>query len=122
MLRALVIRWASNVAALFVACWLLSGVTYGTEVGGPARTFLTNSGTEAVEAALKMARHATGRQYLIAFLGGFHGRTYGSVSLTASKSRQRSGFSPLLPGVLHAPFTRCDSTITQNWAFGERFV
>src|SRR5437764_3121913 len=80
-----------------------------TNVGGPARSFLTNSGTEAVEAALKMARHATGRQYLIAFLGGFHGRTYGSVSLTASKSRQRSGFSPLLPGVLHAPYGDFDS-------------
>jgi 4-aminobutyrate aminotransferase len=75
-----------------------------TNVGGPTRTFLTNSGTEAVEAAMKMTRHATGRQYLIAFLGGFHGRSYGSVSLTASKSRQRSGFSPLLPGVLHAPY------------------
>jgi 4-aminobutyrate aminotransferase len=75
-----------------------------TEVGGPARSFLTNSGTEAVEASLKLARHATGRQYLVAFLGGFHGRSYGSVSLTASKSRQRSGFAPLLPGVLHAPY------------------
>ena len=75
-----------------------------TSVGGPARSFLTNSGTEAVEAALKMARHATRRQYVIAFLGGFHGRSYGSVSLTASKSKYHAGFGPLLPGVLHAPF------------------
>src|SRR5437764_192595 len=75
-----------------------------TNVGGPARSFLTNSGTEAVEAALKMTRHATRRQYVIAFLGGFHGRTYGSVSLTASKSRYPAGFGPLLPGVLHAPY------------------
>ena len=75
-----------------------------TNVGGPARSFLTNSGTEAVEAALKMARHATRRQYVIAFLGGFHGRSYGSVSLTASKSKYHAGFGPLLPGVLHAPY------------------
>ena len=75
-----------------------------TDVGGPARSFLTNSGTEAVEAALKMARHATGRQYVIAFLGSFHGRSFGSVSLTASKAKYRAGFAPLLPGVLHAPY------------------
>ena len=75
-----------------------------TDVGGPARTFLTNSGTEAVEAAIKLARNSTGRQYLIAFIGGFHGRSYGSVSLTASKAKYHAGFGPLLPGVLHAPF------------------
>jgi 4-aminobutyrate aminotransferase len=75
-----------------------------TTVGGPARTFLTNSGTEAVEAAIKLARRSTHRQYLIAFLGGFHGRSYGSVSLTASKAKYHEGFGPLLPGVLHAPF------------------
>jgi 4-aminobutyrate aminotransferase len=75
-----------------------------TPVGGAARTFLTNSGTEAVEAAIKLARNFTGRQYLIAFLGGFHGRSYGSVSLTASKAKYHAGFGPLLPGVLHAPF------------------
>jgi 4-aminobutyrate aminotransferase len=75
-----------------------------TSVGGSARSFLTNSGTEAVEAALKMARHATGRQYLIAFFGAFHGRTYGSVSLTASKAKYHAGFGPMLPGVLHAPY------------------
>jgi 4-aminobutyrate aminotransferase len=69
---------------------------------GPARTFLTNSGTEAVEASLKLARWSTGRQYVIAFYGSFHGRSYGSVSLTASKAKYRAGFGPLLPGVLHA--------------------
>jgi 4-aminobutyrate aminotransferase len=82
-------------------CERLDGVT---DVGGPARSFLTNSGTEAVEAALKMTRHATRRQYVIAFLGGFHGRTYGSVSLTASKARYHAGFGPMLPGVLHSPY------------------
>jgi len=69
---------------------------------GKARSFLTNSGTEGVEAAVKLARHATGRQYLIAFYGSFHGRSYGSVSLTASKAAYRTGFAPLLPGVLHS--------------------
>ena len=64
-----------------------------------ARTFLTNSGTEAVEASIKLARRATGRQYVIAMLNAFHGRSYGSVSLTASKAKYRSGFGPLLPGV-----------------------
>jgi 4-aminobutyrate aminotransferase len=69
---------------------------------GKARSFLTNSGTEGVEGAIKLARHATGRQYLIAFYGSFHGRSYGSVSLTASKAAYHSGFAPLLPGVLHS--------------------
>jgi 4-aminobutyrate aminotransferase len=75
-----------------------------TPVGGSARSFLTNSGTEAVEAALKLARHQTGRQYVVAFLGAFHGRSYGSVSLTASKSLYRATFGPLLPGIIHAPY------------------
>ncbi|HYF11274.1 MAG TPA: aminotransferase class III-fold pyridoxal phosphate-dependent enzyme [Actinomycetota bacterium] len=70
----------------------------------PTRVFLTNSGTEAVEGALKLARHATGRQYVIAMLESFHGRSYGSVSLTSSKAKYRTGFGPLLPGVHHTPF------------------
>jgi 4-aminobutyrate aminotransferase len=82
-------------------CEKLDGIT---PVGGPARSFLTNSGTEAVEAAIKLARHHTGRQYVIGFFGAFHGRSYGSVSLTASKSLYRATFGPLLPGIIHAPF------------------
>lgn len=79
-------------------------------IDAPARTFLTNSGTEAVEAAIKLARHTTGRQYIMAFFGSFHGRSYGSVSLTASKANYRADFGPLLPGVLHAPYAgRFDS-------------
>jgi 4-aminobutyrate aminotransferase len=70
----------------------------------PARVFLANSGTEAVEAAIKLARHATGRPNLIAFHGAFHGRSLGSLSLTASRARYRGGFGPLLPGVFHAPY------------------
>ena len=67
-------------------------------------SFLTNSGTEAIEAALKLARHYTGRQYLIGFYGGFHGRSYGAVSMTASKPIQHRGFGPLLGGVVHVPY------------------
>ncbi|MGI9031004.1 MAG: aminotransferase class III-fold pyridoxal phosphate-dependent enzyme [Ilumatobacteraceae bacterium] len=69
-----------------------------------ARVFLSNSGTEAVEAALKLARHHTHRPNAIAFLGGFHGRSLGSLSLTASKARQRAGFGIATPGSYHAPF------------------
>ena len=71
-----------------------------------ARVFLTNSGTEAVEGAIKLARHHTGRAGIIAFEGGFHGRTMGALSLTNSKIKQRAGFGPLLPMVHHAPFPR----------------
>ena len=71
---------------------------------GPAASFMTNSGTEGVEAAIKLARFHTRRSGFIGFLGAFHGRTIGSVTLTASKSHYKSGFSPLMNGVLHAPF------------------
>jgi 4-aminobutyrate aminotransferase len=71
---------------------------------GPVRVFLTNSGAEAVDGALKLVRHATGRPYVISFFGAFHGRTYGAVTLTASKAKYHKGFGPLLPGVLHAPY------------------
>jgi 4-aminobutyrate aminotransferase len=73
------------------------------------QTFLTNSGTEAVEAALKLARNHTRRPNVIAFQGGFHGRTLGSLSLTASKSKYRRHFGPLLPGVFHATYGDADS-------------
>lgn len=66
------------------------------------QTFLTNSGTEAVEAALKLARGHTRRTAIIAFRGGFHGRSLGSLSLTASKTKYRKHFGPFLPGVFHA--------------------
>jgi len=72
----------------------------------PARVFLTNSGTEAIEGAIKLARHHTGRAGLIAFEGAFHGRTMGALSLTNSKVKQRAGFGPLLPMVEHSPFPR----------------
>jgi 4-aminobutyrate aminotransferase len=74
---------------------------------GPHRTFFGNSGTEANEAALKLAKYYTGRHALIAFLGSFHGRSMGSLSLTASRLTQRRGFGPFLPGVYHAPYANC---------------
>jgi 4-aminobutyrate aminotransferase len=71
---------------------------------GPHRVHYANSGAEAVEAALKLARYHTKRQGMIAFYGSFHGRTMGALSLTCSKVQQRRRFSPLVPGVIHAPF------------------
>ncbi len=71
-------------------------------IGGPARSFLTNSGTEAVEGALKLARYASGRQYAIAFFGAFHGRSYGAISLGASKAKYRAHFGPVVPSVYHS--------------------
>ena len=72
--------------------------------GTPARVFFTNSGAEAIEGAMKLARYATGRPSYIAFIGAFHGRTYGALSLTASKASQRRRFAPLLSSVFHAPY------------------
>jgi 4-aminobutyrate aminotransferase len=73
-------------------------------MSGPTKVFIGNSGAEAVEAGLKLARYTTRRQNVIAFLGGFHGRTMGAVSLTASKAKYHAHFGPLLPGVYHVPF------------------
>jgi len=68
---------------------------------GPHRFFYGNSGAEAIECALKIARYHTGRQHVISFLGAFHGRTMGALSLTGSKPQQKRRFSPLVPGVTH---------------------
>ncbi len=73
-----------------------------------ARLFYTNSGTEAVEAALKLARYATGRPNILSFGGGFHGRTMGSLSVTTSKAAFRAGHEPFLPGVSVVPYPRRD--------------
>jgi 4-aminobutyrate aminotransferase len=71
---------------------------------GPHRVFYGNSGAEAVECAIKLARYHTGRQHIIAFLGAFHGRTMGALSLTASKPQQKRRFGPLMPGVTHVRY------------------
>jgi len=72
--------------------------------GGAQKVYFGNSGTEAIDAAIKLARYATGREKFISFFGAFHGRTMGSLSLTASKYIQRKGFGALVPGVFHAPY------------------
>ncbi len=71
---------------------------------GDHKVFFSNSGAESVECALKLARYKTGRKQMIAFLGAFHGRTMGALSLTASKSVQRQAFAPLVPQVTHVPY------------------
>jgi 4-aminobutyrate aminotransferase len=77
-------------------------------VRGTPRVFFTNSGTETIEGAIKLARYATGRPNFLAFTGAFHGRTMGSLSLTASKAVQRNGFGPLVPGTFHAPYPNAE--------------
>lgn len=71
------------------------------------RIFFTNSGTEANEAAMKLARYHTQRPLFLSFIGGFHGRTFGSLSISGSKKIHRKGFSPLLPGITQVPYAYC---------------
>jgi 4-aminobutyrate aminotransferase len=73
-------------------------------MGEPAMSFLCQSGTEAVEGAIKLARYVTGRPRFIGFLGGFHGRSMGSLAFTSSKYTQQKGFGQTMPGVTHVPF------------------
>lgn len=82
--------------------------------GTPAKVFFTNSGAEAIEGAMKLARFATGRPSYIAFIGAFHGRTFGALSLTASKASQRRRFAPLLSSVFHAPFPTASRSVTTD--------
>src|SRR2546428_242956 len=89
------------------------------------KVFFANSGAEAVEGAIKLARYATGRPALIAFQGAFHGRTYGALSLTASKSYYRERYEPFLPGVYHVPYpypfrnpTGTSEQATLDYVFG----
>jgi 4-aminobutyrate aminotransferase len=88
----------------------------------PKRVYFGNSGTEAIEAAMKLARFHTGRHGFIAFLGAFHGRTFGALSLTASKAVQRRGFGPLLSGVVHVPYAnpyRCPAGHAASECLGD---
>src|ERR1700759_493900 len=73
-------------------------------MGEPVQSFFCQSGTEAVEGALKLARYVTGRSRFIGFLGGFHGRTMGALSFTSSKYTQQKGFFPTMAGVTHVPY------------------
>src|SRR5258708_37891597 len=74
---------------------------------GPRRVYFGNSGTEAIAAAIKLARYHTGRGQGIAFVGAFHGRTMGSLALTGSKSVQKQGFFPAMPAAHHEPYAYC---------------
>ncbi len=90
-----------------------------------AVSFMTNSGTEAVETAIKLARYHTGRTNFIGFTGAFHGRTMGAVTLTASKPTYHRGFYPLMNGVVHAPFPNLYRPILDRQAgedYGETVV
>ncbi len=96
-------------------------------VAKPAKVFYTNSGAESIEATIKISRgHFRGqRPYIIAFLGAFHGRTYGAMSLTASKPVQRKSFYPLVPGVIHVPYPypyRCPFRVEDPKECGEAVV
>ncbi len=82
----------------------LAAITPGTS---DKKVFFCNSGAESVEAAIKLARYTTGRQYFISFLGSFHGRTMGALSMTSSKYVQRARFGPLMPGVIHVSYADC---------------
>jgi 4-aminobutyrate aminotransferase len=75
-----------------------------TALPGPKALALIKRGTEAVEGALKLARYHTGRQRFLGFLGGFHGRTMGSLAFTSSKYTQQAGFFPVMAGVTHVPY------------------
>ncbi len=74
---------------------------------GARKVFFRNSGAEAVEAAIKLARYHTGRGQFVAFVGAFHGRTMGALALTDSKAIQKKGFFPMMPGVHHVPYAYC---------------
>jgi len=78
-----------------------------TPGGLPRKVYFGNSGTEAIEAAIKLARYHTGRKQFVAFYGAFHGRTMGSLALTGSRSGQRKNFFPVMPGVHHVPYADC---------------
>jgi 4-aminobutyrate aminotransferase len=78
-----------------------------TPGGVPRKVHFGNSGTEAIEAAIKLARYHTGRKQFVAFYGAFHGRTMGSLALTGSRSGQRKNFFPVMPGVHHVPYADC---------------
>jgi len=86
---------------------LAERLTRMTPMEGEKSVFFTNSGAEAVETAIKLVRYHTQRPYIVSFLGSFHGRTMGALSLTASKAKQRSFFSSFLPGVHHIPYGYC---------------
>lgn len=102
--------WHTSVTTLNVTMIETAAALVDVAPPGLDQVFLNNSGAEAVEAALKLARKATGRTEFIAFTGSFHGRTYGALSLTASKAKYRAGVGPILPGIHHVTYPHCFRT------------
>jgi 4-aminobutyrate aminotransferase len=90
-----------------LAALVPGGVPLETPDGPNHKVYFGNSGTEAIEAAIKLARYHTGRKQFVAFYGAFHGRTMGSLTLTGSKNTQKKNFFPLMPGVHHVPYADC---------------
>jgi 4-aminobutyrate aminotransferase len=99
--------WHTSVTALHPKMIDAAAALVAITPDGLDQVFLNNSGAEAVESSIKLARRATGRTEIIAFTGGFHGRTYGAMTLTASKSKYRNGVGPFLPGVHHVRYPHC---------------
>ena len=99
--------WHTSVTALSPRMIEAAGALVSVTPEGLDQVFFNNSGAEAVETAIKLARRATGRTEVIAFTGGFHGRTYGAITLTASKAKYRLGMGPFLPGVHHVRYPYC---------------
>lgn len=99
--------WHTSVTALNQPVVAAAEALASIAPSGLDRVFLGNSGAEAVEAAIKLARRATGRSEIIGFRGAFHGRTYGALTLTASRARYRTGMGPFLPGVHHVRYPNC---------------
>jgi 4-aminobutyrate aminotransferase len=99
--------WHTSVTALHPTMIRAAQALVDISPAGLDQVFFNNSGAEAVEAAIKLARRATGRSEIIAFTGAFHGRTYGAMTLTASKAMYRTKMGPFLPGVHHVRYPYC---------------
>ncbi|MDQ6856655.1 MAG: aspartate aminotransferase family protein [Candidatus Dormibacteraeota bacterium] len=99
--------WHTSVTTLHPKMIEAAAALVAVAPEGLDQVFLNNSGAEALESSIKLARRATGRTEIIAFTGGFHGRTYGALTLTASKSKYRNGVGPFLPGVHHVRYPNC---------------
>ncbi|WP_337313049.1 aspartate aminotransferase family protein [Candidatus Aeolococcus gillhamiae] len=99
--------WHTSVTTLHPTMIEAAAALVSIAPDGLDQVFLNNSGAEAVESSIKLARRATGRTDVIAFTGGFHGRTYGALTLTASKAKYRNGVGPFLPGVHHVRYPNC---------------
>lgn len=99
--------WHTSVTSLHTTMIDAAAALVAVAPEGLDQVFFTNTGAEAIDGAIKLARRATGRTDVIAFIGGFHGRTYGALSLTASRAKYREKVGPFLPGVHHVRYPNC---------------